>query len=263
MKVRCVTGVARELVKSDEMWFGVHSNGTRQDACTLNYSRYSRSFSPSLPRTIRCFGILFKQSSERSWHRDCLDRLENCLRVKEKQVNEENGWKMKSAGKEVRKFLLHQAFVCYYFSLFFCTSIGSRVVQGLMGWKNNDNPISKWARERQGSEFHLHFFFAKRREGIRNGKMWLCLDFLFFLQVLSFRGSDDIFYTFAWKQREKGKLRHWGFGCEGFMFSSVHTINHIQAMKNSEQNVYFCSAILQSKRDLSRAKWVKTNSFRI
>lgn len=138
----------------------------------------------------------------------------------EKQVNEENGWKMKSAGKEVRKFLLHQAFVCYYFSLFFCTSIGSRVVQGLMGWKNNDNPISKWARERQGSEFHLHFFLPNDEKESAMGKDVVMSGFLI-LSASSFfsgGGSDDIFYTIAWKQREKGKLRHWGFGCEGFMF---------------------------------------------
>lgn len=227
MKVRCVTGVARELVKNDEMWFGVHSNGTRQDACTLNYSRYSRSFSPSLPRTIRCFGILFKQSSERSWHRDCLDRLENCLRVREKQVNEENGWKMKSAGKEVRKFLLHQAFVCYYFSLFFCTSIGSRVVQGLMGWKNNDNPIFEVSSRAARKRISFTLFFCQT---MRRNPQWedvVMSGFLILSASSFFSGEWWYFLYVCLKAKREGKIAALRVRMRGFyVFFRTHDKSH-------------------------------------
>lgn len=94
------------------------------------------------------FGILFKQPLSARGKKDCLHRLENRLGAGDVGVNCEQNEK-KNSGKEVRKFLLHQTFVCYYFSLFFFflryshATHEKRVVHGLMGWKNNDNPISR------------------------------------------------------------------------------------------------------------------------
>lgn len=156
--------------------------------------------------------------------------------------------KRENSGKEVRKFLLHQAFVCYYFSLFFF-SLG--VVHELMGWKNNDNPISKQtplrsvpaARSEREWDFHLHFFFtfclhlfafhriASLRKRIlqqKDEKLWLMSGFLLSLRVwnddfffhvcqedvgrrygVRWKGSVGRFMCFAFRTHDKSHLRWW------------------------------------------------------
>lgn len=65
------------------------------------------------------------------------------------------------------------------------------VVHGLMGWKNNDNPISSEAKEWLGKNFiYTSFSFLETVVDV-----WI--------SSFGFSGNDDIFYV---RNGEKGKI---------------------------------------------------------
>lgn len=182
-----------------------HLNGKRQDACKLNdFIDFSS--------LLCCRCLAFRLVAERArGKRDCLDRLENCYGAKERNTH--------SRGKEVRKFLLHQAFVII---LRF-----SHARQGNRGsfrvwWGGKIMIIPFWGKKSvwEKKEFTLLFplSFGTAVD------VWIS-------SLDSLSGKMMIFFY----MRKGEKFCGEGFFC----FHFVHTINHKEEKKFETKPLFF------------------------